>query len=97
MHLLICMPNPLSKRTSCYIAPYDSNLYYAVRRFYYFAIISSYNAQFSLTLIDQNTFRSNFYCLIAPMTTYLKDLSRSIGRYGGHSKKEFGLGFWMHK
>ena len=27
------------------------------------------------------------------MTTYLRDLSRSIGRYGGHSKKEFGFGF----
>ena len=27
------------------------------------------------------------------MTTYLKDLSRSIGRYGGHLKKEFGFGF----
>ena len=24
-----------------------------------------------------NTFRSNFYCLIAPMTTYLKDLTQS--------------------
>ena len=27
------------------------------------------------------------------MTTYLKDLSRSIGRYGGLSKNEFGFGF----
>ena len=27
------------------------------------------------------------------MTTYLKDLSRSIDRYGGHSNKEFGFGF----
>src|SRR5215216_7502778 len=33
-----------------------------------------------------NTFRSNFYCLFAPMTTYLKDLTQSIGRYGGLSK-----------
>ena len=32
-------------------------------------------------------FRSNFYCLFAPMTTYLKDLAQSIGRYGGHLKK----------
>ena len=78
---------------SRYVAPNDSNLYYAVRHFYYFAIISSYSAQFSLTLIDQNTFRSNFYCLIAPMTTYLKDLTRSVGRYGGISKNEFGFGF----
>ena len=28
------------------------------------------------------------------MTTYLKDLSRPIGRYGGHSRKEFGFGFF---
>ena len=27
------------------------------------------------------------------MTTYLTDLSRSIGRYGGHSKNELGFGF----
>ena len=27
------------------------------------------------------------------MTTYLKDLTRSVGRYGGHSRKEFGFGF----
>ena len=27
------------------------------------------------------------------MTTYLKDLSRSIGRYGEHSRKEFGFRF----
>ena len=29
-------------------------------------------------------FRSNFYCF-APMTTYLKDLIQSIGRYSGLS------------
>ena len=34
-----------------------------------------------------NTFRSKFYCLFAPMTTYLKDLAQSLGRYGGHLKK----------
>ena len=33
-----------------------------------------------------NIFASNFYCLIPPMTTYLKDLTQSIGRYGGLSK-----------
>ena len=45
-----------------------------------------------------NTFRSNFYCLIAPMTTYLKDPAQSLGRYGGHLKVRFGFkGFWMHK
>src|SRR3989337_3537552 len=38
-----------------------------------------------------NTFRSNFYCLFAPMTAYLKDLTQYIGRYGGLSKHEFGF------
>ena len=37
-----------------------------------------------------NTFRSNFYCLIAPMATYLKDLTQSLGRYGGLSKQDLG-------
>ena len=27
------------------------------------------------------------------MTAYFKDLTRSIGRYGGLSKNEFGFGF----
>ena len=34
-----------------------------------------------------HTFRSNFYCLFAPMTTFLSDLVQSLGRYGGHLKK----------
>ena len=38
-----------------------------------------------------NTFRSNFCCLIASVTTYLKDLTQSIGRYSGFSKKDLGL------
>ena len=38
-----------------------------------------------------NTFRSNVYCLIAPKTTYLKDLTQSIGRYVGLSKQDLGL------
>ena len=46
---------------------------------------SSYDAQFSLTLND-HTFRSNFYCLFAPVTTYLRDLAQSLGRYGGYLK-----------
>ena len=38
-----------------------------------------------------HTFRSNFYCLFAPMITYLKDLTQYIGRYGGLSKQDLGL------
>ena len=34
------------------------------------------------TLIDHTYLESNFL-LLAPMTTYLKDLTQSIGRYGG--------------
>ena len=49
---------------SCYIAPYDSNLYYVVRRFYYFAITSLYNAQFSLTLNDLTLLEAIFIALL---------------------------------
>ena len=43
-------------------------------------------------------FKEQFLLLFAPMTTYLKDLIQSIGRYGGHSWQETGFkGFWMHK
>ena len=82
---------------SHYIAPYDSNLYYAICCFYYFSITSSYNAQFSLT-IKYRTYLGAILLLYAPMTTYLKDLIQSIGRYGGHSWQEIGFkDFWMHK
>ena len=41
--------------------------------------------------------RSNFYCF-ALMTTSLKDLIQSIGRYSGLSWHETRFkGFWMHK
>ena len=40
-----------AKERHVYISPYDSNLYYAVRSFYYFAITSPYNI--SLALNDQ--------------------------------------------
>ena len=36
------------------------------------------------TLINHTYLESNFL-LLAPMTTYLKDLTQSIGRYGGLS------------
>ena len=39
---------------------------------------------FSSTLINHTYLESNFL-LLAPMTTYLKDLTQSIGRYGGLS------------
>ena len=43
-------------------------------------------------------FKSNFLFLHAPMTTYLRGLIQSIGRYGGLSWKETGFkGLWMHK
>ena len=50
-------------KKSRYIAPYDSNFYYAVCRFYYFVITSSYNAQFSLTIKDQTYLGAIFIAL----------------------------------
>ena len=59
------------------------DLYYAVRRFYFFHITRSYKAYF-LHTSQSYIFRGQFL-LLAPMTTYLKDLTQSIGRYGGLS------------
>ena len=59
------------------------NLYYAVHRFYYFHITRSYKAYF-LHTNKSYIFREQFL-LLASMTTYLKDLTQSIGRYGGLS------------
>ena len=59
------------------------DLYYAVRCFYFYPITSSYKAYFLRTKISY-IFREQFL-LHAPMTTYLKDLTQSIGRYGGLS------------
>ena len=59
------------------------DLYYAVRRFYFFPITSSYKAYFLCTNRSY-IFREQFL-LHAPMTTYLKDLTQSIGRYDGLS------------
>ena len=40
------------------------DLYYAVRRFYYFAITSLYNAQFYRTLIDPTHLEAFFIALL---------------------------------
>ena len=37
------------------------------------------------------------FLLPAPMTTYLRDLTQSIGRYGGLSWQNWFKGFWKHK
>ena len=59
------------------------DLYYAVCRFYFFHITRLYKAYF-LHTNKSNIFREQFL-LLATMTTYLKDLTQSIGRYGGLS------------
>ena len=59
------------------------DLYYAVRRFYFFHITRSYKAYF-LHTNRSYIFRGQFL-LLASMTTYLKYLTQSIGRYGGLS------------
>ena len=54
-------------------------------------ITSSYNAQFSLTLNDLIFLEAIFIALCVLLITYLKYLTQSIGRYGGHSKQDLGL------
>ena len=65
------------------------DLYYAVRRFYFFHITRSYKDYF-LHTNQSYIFREQFL-LLAPMTTYLKDLTQSIGRYGGLLWQKLGL------
>ena len=50
----------------------------------------------SPTPINRTYLESTFYCF-APMTTYLKDLIQSIGRYGGLSWQNWFKGIWKHK
>ena len=59
---------------------YDMDLYYAVRRFYFFHVTRSYKAYFLHT--NKSYIFSEQFLLLATMTTYLKDLTQSIGRYG---------------
>ena len=67
------------------------NLYCAVRHFYFFHITRSYKAYF-LRTNKSYIFREQFL-LLATMTTYLKDLTQSIGRYGGLSRKNWVSGY----
>ena len=71
------------------------DLYYAVCRFYFFNITRSYKAYFVHTN-KSYIFRVQFL-LLAPMITYLKDLTQSIGRYDGLSWQNWFRDIWKHK
>ena len=60
------------------------------------SITRSYKAYF-LRTNKSCIFREQFL-LLASMTTYLKDLTQSVGRYGGLSWQKLGLrDIWKHK
>ena len=67
------------------------DLYYAIRRFYFFHITRSYKAYF-LHTNKSYIFREQFL-LHATMTTYLKDITQSIGRYDGLSWQNWVSGY----
>ena len=71
------------------------DLYYAVRRFYYFRITRSYKAYFLHT--NKSYIFTEKKLLHATMTTYLKDLTQSIGGYGGLFGKTGFKDIWKHK
>ena len=71
----------MQKNVTLY-CPLYVELYYAVRRFYYFH--NKFIQSLFLCTNKSCIFREQFL-LLAPMTTYLKDLTQSIGRYGGLS------------
>jgi hypothetical protein len=75
---------------SIYIAACDKEIYYVVCRFYFFYITSSYKVYFPHTNRSY-IFREQFL-LLAPMTTYLKDLTQSIVRYSGLSLQNWFKG-----
>ena len=55
------------------------DLYYAVRHFYFFHITRSYKAYF--LHINRSYIFSGQFLLHALMTTYLEDITQSIGRF----------------
>ena len=67
----------MKKNVTLYCRLYK-DLYYAVRHFYFFPITSLYKAYF-LRTNRSYIFREQFL-LLATVTTYLKDLTQSIGR-----------------
>ena len=67
------------------------DLYYAVSRFYFFHITRSYKAYFLHT--NRSYIFGEQFLLLATMTTYLKDLNQSIGRYGGPSWQNWVRGY----
>ena len=70
----------MQKNVTLY-CPLYVDLYYAVCRFYFFPITSSYKAYFLRT--NRSYIFKEQFLLHASTTTYLKDLTQSICRYGG--------------
>ena len=65
------------------------DLYYAVCAFITSISHDRIKAYFFHT--NQSYIFREQFLLLAPMTTYLKDLTQSIGRYDGFSKQDLGL------
>ena len=55
------------------------------------SITRSYKGYFLRT--NKSCIFKEQFLLLAPMTTYLKDLTQSIGRYGGHSWQNWVYGY----
>ena len=87
-HALICLyAQSLSARERHVLLPLKMTTFIMQSVVFILCHPSSYNAQFSLTLNDLTLLEAICIALFAQMTTYLKDLTQSIGRYGGLSNK----------
>ena len=86
MRLFVCMLNPLVQKNVTLYCPLTWQTLLCSLSLLFFTVTSSYNAQFSLTLNDPTLLEAIFIALSAPMTTYLKDLTQSLGRNSGLSK-----------
>ena len=93
MRLFVCMLDPFMQKNVTLYCPLWWQPLLCSLLILFFTITSSYNAQFSLTLNDLTLVGAIFIALFAPMTTYLKDLTQSIGRYGGLSWQNWVWGY----
>ena len=88
--MLICLyAQPLSAKERHIALPLVIETFIMQSIAFIASITRSYKAYFLCTNRSY-IFREEFL-LHAPMTTYLKDLTQSIGRYGGLSKQDLGL------
>ena len=89
MRLFVCMLNPLVQNNVMLYCPLRWQPLLCSLSLLLLCHHKFVQCLFSLTIKDQTYLGAIFIAFFAPMTTYLKDLTQSIGRYGGLSWKNW--------